>query len=53
MKMQKKSKNKTLADTGRMGGQKTKKLYGKEHYRKIGQKGLAKRYGKRSELSTD
>ena len=42
--------NKNAQKLGKLGGQKTAKLYGKEHYSKAGKKGNESRWGKKEVL---
>ena len=44
--MKAQTKNKIFADLGRIGGKSTARKYGSEYMRKIGLKGLSKRYNK-------
>lgn len=39
-------KNKNAQKLGALGGQKTAKLYGKDHFSKAGKKGMEKRWSK-------
>ena len=41
----------TPANLGRLGGQKTSELYGKEHYRKMQQLGVKSKKKKKSEAT--